>query len=33
MMLVLVATDIRVEQHEEQIFEKRNLQQVFGRQV
>jgi hypothetical protein len=32
-MHVLVAADIRVELHEERIFEKRNHQQVFGRQV
>jgi hypothetical protein len=33
MVLVLVAIDVRVELHEEQIFEKWNHQQVFGRQV
>ena len=32
-LLVLVATDVRVELHEEHIFEKVKPQQVFGRQV
>ena len=32
-MLVLVAANVRVELHKEQIIEKRNIQQVFGRQV
>jgi len=33
MMLVLVAIDVIVELHEEQIFVKWNHQQVFERQV
>jgi len=33
MMLVLVAIDIIVELHKEQILEKWNYQQVFERQV